>query len=493
MMRPCCWPLVALVALLVPPSSFGQAEDDPFRVGTHVFRLFMHHNQITPLANWNDVTDNPEETILVLLGEVNRIPINLDWFVRNGGAVLLASDHEILNNDIANLTGHYLMGHRVYTAPPRAPKETRVPKDFLYLRGGEIVPQCVIVDPTLEGGPDLFWNAPLGKRKAKLRVVTNRAGFVGRLDFNNRPGVHVLAEFPIGCWNSLSQGFLQRWDNKRFAVSAEAGKGRLLLLSDHSVFINEMVLQEDNNNLDFTYQVITWLKDGKRKKVLFVEDGTIQTQLKVPLRGREVTIQDLEADLVNIGNGQAREIQKNNARSNGLNREVLGFLNEGPGRAIFGRESGDNFYLLLILIAGVGAAAFGLFSLMRASHRNDTTVPLFETISGRQRAAVSPLILRQRAALHADDLREFGREAAREWFAALPGCPEDETSPHPPRIEARGGWWKQRQVRQEVLGLWHLARESEMSPLSQQEYRQLLARIDRLQLAIDAGELRISW
>jgi hypothetical protein len=171
----------------------------------------------------------------------------------------------------------------------------------------------------------------------------------------------------------------------------------------------------------------------------------------------------------------------------------VGLFNDLAGPALFGRASSDSFYLLLVLLAVAVAAVVGLFKLARATHRYESAVPLFAALSGRHRPVASPLVLRQRSALQADDLREFGREAAREWFASMPGCPDDDGGPHPPKIEVRGTPGQQRHVREDVLDLWRLARGAEARAISQQEFRRLLTRIDRLQAAMDAGELRITW
>ena len=66
----------------------------------------------------------------------------------------------------------------------------------------------------------------------------------------------------------------------RFAVGAQlAGGGRLLVLADHSIFINDMMLQTDNDNIPFAFNVVRWLTDAgngqRRTDVLFYDDGQI--------------------------------------------------------------------------------------------------------------------------------------------------------------------------------------------------------------------------
>jgi hypothetical protein len=201
----------------------------------------------------------------------------------------------------------------------------------------------------------------------------------------------------------------------------------------------------------------------------------------------------MEANVVDEVNQRVGQLLREEAKRDVMNSELMAALDQGTGRTLFGRAAPGSFFVVVLLIAAAGVVVYGVFRLMRASHPYESAVPLFEAVSGRHRPAASPLVLRQRSAMQADDLREFGREAAREWFAAIPGCPTDEAGPQPPRVEARGGWWHQRRVRQEVLDLWRLARDAEAPRMSQQDFRRLLARIDRLRAAMDAGELRITW
>src|SRR5262249_22227280 len=59
------------------------------------------------------------------------------------------------------------------------------------------------------------------------------------------------------------------------------GGGRILVLADHSVFINSMLLPQryPNDNLSFAFNCLDWLMlgpgDEKRKYVMFMEDGRI--------------------------------------------------------------------------------------------------------------------------------------------------------------------------------------------------------------------------
>ena len=50
----------------------------------------------------------------------------------------------------------------------------------------------------------------------------------------------------------------------------------MLLLPDHSVFINSMMLQNDNANFRFAQNTVRWLtNNGTRRRVLFLDDGDV--------------------------------------------------------------------------------------------------------------------------------------------------------------------------------------------------------------------------
>src|SRR5262249_44093378 len=78
------------------------------------------------------------------------------------------------------------------------------------------------------------------------------------------------------------------------------GKGRFLLLADHSIFINTMMLAEDNNNVEFAVNCLTWLEYGNKdlSQVLFVEDGRVKSSLDVPLKPVDI---DVNRVLVHVG------------------------------------------------------------------------------------------------------------------------------------------------------------------------------------------------
>ena len=56
-------------------------------------------------------------------------------------------------------------------------------------------------------------------------------------------------------------------------------------MADHSVFINVMLWQTDNQNLDFASNCVEWLTEkGRRKEVYFFDEGIPQQTFDLPLK-----------------------------------------------------------------------------------------------------------------------------------------------------------------------------------------------------------------
>ena len=59
----------------------------------------------------------------------------------------------------------------------------------------------------------------------------------------------------------------------------------MLILADHSVFINAMLWQTDNQNYSFAVNCVNWLTEhGKLQRVFFSDEGRQQTKFDVPLK-----------------------------------------------------------------------------------------------------------------------------------------------------------------------------------------------------------------
>lgn len=317
--------LFALLALAAPGAAdSGALASVSYGQRTDAFRRLLFEFQFKPLKRFDELEMNPSESLLIVLGDPrclsrSTFPQGLRSFVERGGAVLIATDRETVGEagDILDqLAGVTVTGETLICRNPN-------PK-VLY-DGSEY---CPFVEPLADAlAPNRSTNilgvlatvVGVGSRPAlfrnphptepDLRVATNAPS---RLRRNARgwwwpSGIYRLAELPNECEIERRMMFRPAsQEHLLFAVGGSVGKGRVLVLADHSVFINRMVLPRDNGNLEFAANCLHWLRGGvstptealraingpqtleqltgQRNKVLFWDDGLIRTDLEVPLK-----------------------------------------------------------------------------------------------------------------------------------------------------------------------------------------------------------------
>ena len=121
---------------------------------------------------------------------------------------------------------------------------------------------CPYVQPALGAEPALFGGAGLIPG-ANLMVATNLPSYLRQTQDGLPPGIEVLARLPPGCGPEADRNLADKlWGllPRTFAVGGDVGRGRVLVLADHSIFINEMLLPPDNDNFEFTDNCLEWLR-----------------------------------------------------------------------------------------------------------------------------------------------------------------------------------------------------------------------------------------
>src|SRR5262249_48445939 len=116
--------------------------------------------------------------------------------------------------------------------------------------------------------------------------ATNRSGYLQIV--HNMP-LSRIAQFPANAFVKSRGGNVQA-RNLTAAVAGEFGAGRVLILADHSVFINAMLWQTNNQNLDFASNCVDWLTEkGRRKEVFFFDEGIPAPSFDIPLKEMPAT------------------------------------------------------------------------------------------------------------------------------------------------------------------------------------------------------------
>jgi hypothetical protein len=315
--------------------------------------------------------------------------------------------------------------------------------------------------------------------KGLTQVATNCPAFLAvRRDPEQAP-LTVLASFPLGAYLTDRQlgGLLTI---KPFAVAGTRDKGRMLILSDHSVFINDMILQLDNDNYSFACNCVEWLMDeGKRKQVLFVDEGTIRTDLEIPLEEPEVPdvqVPPVEA-LVPLINKLVASVEHENL----FNRMLVEQL--GPTRILKG----------VVLLLTAMLVAYGLVRHRQVRHRIEPTAPLFGQSLARLAPSAAIIEQRHQAMLQSGNLWEAARDLARAALGsgldATPPAPGPK--PAPPDVEVTGDWWRRWKLRALALGLWRLATSADPGQVTLPQFKSLIAQAREVKAALADGTLRL--
>lgn len=457
------------VGLLVLGGSAVRAQPTPPQLrpasgdGTHLFRRILKDLDLEPIQTWSEFHDDPQGKILILLGDTRLLSgTNLIQLAKKGAAVLVASDRSTRSPSLEQL-GLAISG-RTPHVDADSPNAYREAKD------------CVLVRPTAQG-EFLFRGLP-------HPVATNRAGYLfqQRVRTGEVP-LHVWARFPEDTW-VLVDGERQDLPSMPFAMGGDRGEGRILLLSDHSVFINAMLWQNDNGNLDFAYNCIEWLKQGKRTQVLLIDEGEVRTSFDVPLLELpppplpppEYVVEAVDKAIA----GLEEENRFNLLFLNALNDNRL-----GPEQAARG----------VLLLGTLALGAYGLSRLIQARHRFEPGVPALDLgLAQVLPHQITPLAQRQRDMLREDQYGELARYLVRQRLGAALGPTPPSARPvgkAMPRVEAAGSIVQQWSLRRKLARLWQIAYGDQVPRVTARQLRKLEAELGEILQAIGSGRLRM--
>lgn len=454
------WAILAFAAAFVPPgAAFGQGEPVPFGMGNHAFRFILNELQLQPLHSIIDALEAPDRTLVIVLGDLsvlNRLPHGLTWFTEHGGAVLLATD-------------------RPDKSGPNDPFQVRVVGELIVANDpnlayrGELM-DCPLVTEFQPGHP-LF--------EGITRIATNRPSY---LDAGKEwsPECHV-AWFTTNIWTVGKVTWRLPPVRIPFAAAKDVGKGRMLVLADHSIFINDMMMQPDNDNFNFASKCVLWLTDGgRRDRVLFVDEGVIVRNFQVRVK---------EPPLPNLSVAEINQLLGNLESKNVFNRLLLG------------RTSPIQWVVGALLVCTLGLLLLGGFRLLKARHRIEAEAPLFGKRVARLQATVALIHQRHQAMLEEGNLWEAAREVARACFPGVPsrvvvsptssqGAPLHRP-PGLPRVTAHGSWRQRWVLKQRVAHLWNLAFGTRPVRISPREFTQLLEHVEDVKAALAQGLLQL--
>lgn len=270
--------LAAVLTLAIGSSATAQQGESAPAISPFKFDLmrFLFQQTGVEFEQWSNTRRNPSDSIVVLLGDIkDEYDPHLLEFVKQGGAVLIATDLGVRGNNVINMI--------------EGPIRVSDPDDMY--QGFD---DCfrVPVDPH-----------PITKGVSEL--VVNRAG-------------SLYGSFDRSRWKTLG------WapDGQIVLSTYERGGARIVAMSDHSPFTNGMLLHGDN--AAFTLNVIDWLTEsGRRKRISFIVDshpvGPPNMDPQIPDTLPEIDPADLPEDTErSIFNHFLRELDRENMINEGL-------------------------------------------------------------------------------------------------------------------------------------------------------------------------------
>jgi hypothetical protein len=490
-----CVLLTGLLILLLasPGSAQVQLQNTvPYSQRTDAFRRLLYELKFQPHKTFAELQAKPRESVLIVLGDPKCLsrgdfPEGLRSFVRQGGAVLIATDKEVEGDArkiLVEVAGVTVTGETFFCRDREDIYRNATYCPFVQpiaVSGG--LPGSTNVLGTLAavigagGRPALFRNPR--PDSPDLRVATNAPSRLKELGWFGLPGgINRLARLPAACrnqaWGDLSL-LDPEWGEKGplFAVGGALGEGRVLVLADHSIFINRMILPRDTGNLEFTANCLHWLRGGamstadilqaargqggveqltgQRTKALFWDDGQIRTDFhvamkEVPIHPKLPSTPALIAAFDQAFTRSADQYLAKKQETNALNNGLLDSLGERGSMTLW-RTIICVLTFALLLVLGYRFVWGGRYQL-------DAATPLLGRAVAQHEPRASLIEQRRRAVLRAGNVWETAHQLARQCFETA-GIPL--TSASAPRIVVQGNWWHRWRVSRRVARLWELA------------------------------------
>jgi hypothetical protein len=424
---------------------------------------------LKPLNNTRDLLDDPTRSVLILLGKTELLDeFGAADFIKKGGSILIATDDVRESHYVAATFG--VMVNSLLPALQTDPRG-------LY-RG---LRECPFVQFS---SPESWGNATIPEFH---RVATNEPAFLSYVDLRNPLNLKIMAAFSTDYGTQVRVGNrIVRLGSPPFAIGGRIGDGRVLILSDHSVFLNDMMLPRDNDNFEFAANVVEWLKEPRegnprRDRVLYVEEGTIRTDFEV--KWKQVLVPPLPPpeDLLELGDRLV----------SGLEKE--GYFRDLEERNVFTFDSefGPNILRGVALTLTLGLLLYGGFRLVRGRQRFENGAPLFALALARATPEGMAVEQRHQALLKQRNLWEPASDLARQCLKLLaPATARRGTTL--PAMVAQGNWWRRRQWRRRIERLWQLAYGPRPVPVSAREFTRLLEQAEEIKAALHNGTVRLA-
>ena len=317
-----------------------------------------------------------EETLLIIIGRTDRLPINLQRYAVNGGAMIVATDR----SDRGLFSS---FGIRFVPGPWNV---VRSRDAFQSYRDCPVVTNLDTAHPVLHDVDRVITNRP-----GALLPVLDRVNLIGRLPYVERTA----------------------GSQPPFIATYVKQQARALFIADDSVFSNQMIIHGDNAR--FCQQAIRWAQAEDRKHVLILVDQTTvepanpdEVEILMPPPSRDEVLRALRnlppAALVDFGNAIVTL-----AEDEGIFNEMITTVMRRLPRHIVNR--------VLLLLPTAALVLLLAYLLIRTGMRPDPVA------DGQRRRTRSRAIRRRRAAVE----RKHAAETIFEQFCLETAGSRSET------------------------------------------------------------------
>ncbi|MGF1583454.1 MAG: hypothetical protein ACFCD0_29390 [Gemmataceae bacterium] len=376
--------VLLFLALHLPAQCHGQTNNGSEKKvvpleGTQAFQYLVHLAGLEPLPNLQSLQDVPaHKTVIVVMGDpapLTEIETSLGGslrsFLRAGGALLVATERRTPPSFYVSL------GLRVDGTPLKTEMWQREP----YYKE---IPSCPLITTFEEN------NHPL-VNKCK-RIATNLPSW---FTYDQTSGWRPLV---------LSSRVTRKSNRENLIAYQEFPSGdlpgRAVVISGQGLFLNGMMVQKDTDNFVFAYNCVNWLSaDGKRTRVLFIEEGKNLETLDVPLTVSPPSI----VPSVELTNKVLNSLQE----KIDFNAIFLQYMSRGQ------------LWLSLLFSMGLFALVRLVAQLIKFRYKFQTNVPLSSDVLERTTSLAPPLAVRNQEMYQKKNLWEPLRHLARHWFETL--------------------------------------------------------------------------
>lgn len=279
----------------------------------------------------------------------------------------------------------------------------------------------------------------------------------------HRP-LRTLALLPLGTRQETDPPWLLSRTQPQVMLGTDADHlPRTLLIAGHGMFMNCMTIRDDLDNRHFALNVLRWLKGPHHTHALFIHEGKVWTEFKLPLLGPP----NLPMPSVAAMNRVIDAIQKD-----GL---LQRFVEQTIG--------GEAVVRATVVLATLAMLIYGLKKLFQSRHTSERT-PL---AVGVVEPSGTPLVAQQmREVVATDRFGEPAQALTRTWFREVAGL-----DPRAPRsgaaYELRAGFFARRRLGQQIESLWRLAREPVTASWPSARFLDLVRTLEELSEAVKNG------